>query len=249
MIYSNYHTHTRFCDGENSPEELIVRALELGLKELGFSIHSDLYNDLDGYFSEISRLKEKYADKISIKNGVEYDYYFDIDTSRFDYVIGGVHYLEKNGKLRPIDYNEDLFLSLVNECYGGDFYALCEDYFKTLEKLYEKTHCDIVAHFDLVTKYNENDRLFDTKNPRYIKAAEHALLTLIEKPVIFEINTGAMAKGYRSTPYPAKNLLDILKGNGAKTILSSDCHDKRYLTHAFSEHQSLATLDKLPERN
>ena len=70
MIYSNYHTHTRFCDGENSPEELIVRALELGMKELGFSIHSDLYNDLDGYFSEISRLKEKYADKISIKNGL-----------------------------------------------------------------------------------------------------------------------------------------------------------------------------------
>ena len=48
MKFSNVHTHTVFCDGKNTPEEMIERAQELGfvdgvvkecvLSEDGFSL-------------------------------------------------------------------------------------------------------------------------------------------------------------------------------------------------------------------
>ena len=45
MILSNFHTHTSFCDGKNTPEELVLYAIEQGCAELGFSGHS--YVDFD----------------------------------------------------------------------------------------------------------------------------------------------------------------------------------------------------------
>lgn len=38
----NLHTHTTFCDGKNTAEEMILAALELGMDSLGFSGHSPL---------------------------------------------------------------------------------------------------------------------------------------------------------------------------------------------------------------
>ena len=40
MRLSNYHTHTVYCDGRDTPEELVLEALRLGCPELGFSEHS-----------------------------------------------------------------------------------------------------------------------------------------------------------------------------------------------------------------
>lgn len=246
MSYTNYHTHTVFCDGKNTPEEFVKKAIELGMDELGFSAHSDLCSDLDGYRKTVRELAEKYRDRISIKLGIEYDYFHDVDTEPYDYVIGGVHYLERGGRLLPLDMSREGFLPLADDYYGGDIYALCEHYFEVLTEVYDKTKCDIVAHFDLVTKYNEGNTLFDPAHPRYVRAAEAALEVLTKKPVIFEINTGVIARGHRTSAYPAKNLLDIILKSGCDTILSSDCHDMDYLTASFDEYAHLATLKRLP---
>ena len=45
MKRSNYHTHTLFCDGSDSPEELVLEAIRLGCPEIGFSGHSCLEID------------------------------------------------------------------------------------------------------------------------------------------------------------------------------------------------------------
>ena len=50
-----------------------------------------------------------------------------------------------------------------------------------------------MGHFDLLTKFNEGDRLFDAGAPRYLDAAMGALDTLLKEDVLFEINTGAMS--------------------------------------------------------
>ena len=36
----NLHTHTCFCDGKNTPEEMVISAIEKGMDVLGFSGHS-----------------------------------------------------------------------------------------------------------------------------------------------------------------------------------------------------------------
>lgn len=242
MIPSNYHTHTTFCHGNDTPEQLVLKAIELGCPEIGFSSHSftsfdDSYGmtreGTEQYKACIRKLKQKYADKIKIYLGVEQDFYSDDAPEGYDYVIGSVHYLYKNGEYLSIDSSKDDMLEQIDKYYGGDIYAYAEQYFDTVAQVYEKTKCDIIGHFDLITKFNENDCLFDTASPRYRTAALGALDALCASPAVFEINTGAIARGYRQTPYPADFILEELKKRSKKLIFSSDCHDRNQLLFGY----------------
>ena len=254
---SNYHTHTSYCDGKDSPEELVLEAIRLGCPELGFSGHS--YADFDdccmtregteAYIREIHALQEVYRDRIRIRLGIEQDFYSPMSTEPYEYAIGSVHYLLVGGKYYAVDESRESQMALVRDGYGGDYYAFAEDYFETVSQVYEKTGCGIVGHFDLLTKFNEGDCLFDTGHPRYRRAALSALSRLCRAPVAFEINTGAMARGYRTAPYPAPFLLEAIQDSGAPLILSSDCHDKRYLLYGLETFGSIPhvapTLDRI----
>ena len=255
-MFSNFHTHTVFCDGADSPEELVLEALRLGCPEIGFSGHSHLAEDVGSmseqgtleYCAEVRRLQKEYEDRIRILLGIEQDIFSDIDRSLFDYVIGAVHYVEKDGKKLAVDESREGFLSAVEEAYGGDFYAIAEEYYALVGALPEKTGCDVIAHFDLITKYNEADTLFSTADPRYLAAADAALDRLLKaspRPLL-EVNTGAMARGWRTEAYPERRILDRWLSGGGKLILSSDCHDKKYLLYAFDKYASLPHLSTLP---
>ncbi len=232
MQLVNYHTHTSFCDGNNTAEEMVISAIEKGLSELGFSGHSYVgvqgfgMDDeaLSAYKYEISRLKEKYREKIKIYMGIEYDYFSDVDTSDFDFVIGSVHLLVKDGKNLDVDLSEIDFVADVNRYFGGDFTAYAEEYYSLVADIYNKTHCDIIGHFDLITKFNEGDRLFSTKSERYIKAYERALTSLFQTPAVFEVNTGAVSRGHRKAPYPSDDIMKKIIEGGGEIVVSTDCH-------------------------
>ena len=55
----------------------------------------------------------------------------------------------------------------------------------------------------------------------------------------FSGHTGAIARGYRKTPYPSKNILEYLYAKNARICLNSDCHDKNYLDCAFESSLDL----------
>ncbi len=244
MGLSNLHTHTCFCDGKNSPEEMVLKALEGGMSELGFSGHS--FTEFDGsycmtlentekYIDTVSKLKQQYKDSISIKLGIEQDYFSEEKTDRYEYVIGSVHYVKKDGHYLPIDKSEANFIDSVNTYYGGDYYAFCEDYYALVGDVYCRTKCDIVGHFDLVTKFNEGGKLFDEKNERYVKAYRAALDKLLPTGVTFEVNYGAIARGYRTTPYPNPDILALIREHGNPIIRTSDCHNKEFLLLGITE--------------
>ncbi len=239
----NFHTHTNLCDGKNSLEEMVKKAIELGFSALGFSGHA--YTPCEPeysmnpdetaiYQSEISRLRRKYGDKIDIFRGIEMDYYSYQNTSCFDYVIGSVHYLEKDGVYYSIDGSVERFVR-TTEAFGGDVYSFIEAYYDTLSDVVRKTNADIIGHFDLIEKFNEGEKFFSRSHPRYIAAAERALDSLLKTNAVFEINTGAMARGYRSVPYPEKWILERIIDGGARVILSSDCHDAEMLDFAYCD--------------
>ena len=246
MIKSNFHTHTTFCDGKNTAEEMVVAAIEKGFTELGFSSHSSASpggvpqnytcSDIPGYIAEIRRLKEKYADRIKIYCGIEMDYYSEIDSSLFDYTIASVHTIEKNGKFYEVDHSESAFVDSVNESWNGDYNAYAEDYFEFVSKL----KGDIIGHIDLLTKFNEDDKIFSTKDKRYLAAAEKCIKKLCENNKVFEINTGAIGRGYRKTPYPSEELLAMIKKYGGKVIINSDCHSVQGIDCAFDMAEELA---------
>lgn len=247
----NLHTHTTFCDGKNTPEEMVLSAIESGLDLIGFSGHSytpfdESYcmslEDTAGYRSEISRLAQKYKSEISVLCGIEQDYYSNQSTSQYDYVIGSVHafYREDLDRYFYVDYDGQTMAEEIENFYGGDALAFAEDYFERVSHVYEQTGCNIIGHFDLLTKFNEKFTMFDERHPRYVAAVDNALARLLPSGAIFEINTGAMSKGYRTSPYPSEDILRKIRTGGGKIILSSDSHACGTLDFAFDEALSLA---------
>ena len=238
----NLHTHTTFCDGRDTPEELVLEALRLGFTELGFSDHiHTVYSQVlsaektELYKQEIRRLKELYRDKIDIFLGIEYDMYCGVDVSDFEYTIAGVHALKKDGMLLPFHRTLDVVEELINEHFGGDGLAYAKYYYETIARLPEEGKFDIVGHFDAVMRHVEMKPIFDPESKEYRDAALTALHALVGKIPFFEVNTGAMSRRYRTAPYPSFELLQEMKRLGINLVLTSDCHNKSFLTVAFDQ--------------
>lgn len=254
MKLSNYHTHTSLCDGKDSAEEMILQAIEQGCAEIGFSGHSNTPFDPDYCMSEnvieeykrvIRGLSKKYSDKIKIFMGIEEDYYSNTDTSDFDYVIGSVHYVFKDGEYIPIDLSREQQLAAVQKHYGGDFYAFVDDYYRLVGGLYEKTRCNIVGHLDLISKFNENNDLFDERSARYLGSAKEAIARLAVAPTVFEINTGAVSRGYRSEAYPLPSVREMIADTGKLFILNSDAHSKETLLFGIEKEREALSKNKV----
>lgn len=248
MRYCDLHTHTTYCDGKSSPEEMVLSAIDKGITTLGLLAHS--YVDFDKNYAiaptrvedfraEVAGLKEKYKDRIEILFGIEADYYASEIYGGTDYIIGSVHYLKFGDRFRSVDMSREELLLIVDEEFGGDVYAMCEEYYRLVADVVKKLGADIVGHFDIVTKFNEGDVLFDTKNERYIKAWQAAADSLIADGATFEINTGAIARGKRTTPYPAAEIIDYLKARWAGLVLSSDSHRAETLAYEFGKYAHL----------
>ena len=240
----DYHVHTTFSDGESTPEEIVKAAIKKGMAEIGFSDHSYTYFDesycikrekIAEYKREIARLKEKYKDRIKILCGVEQDFYSAESTEGYDYVIGSVHYVKKSDKFYPVDESAERFAGVTNDVFGGDYYAFAEEYFNTVAGFAERADIDTIGHFDLVSKFNEQRNFFDEKNERYENAWKNAVDKLITANKTFEINTGAIARGYKKEPYPSDNIRAYIKSTGGKFILSSDSHSAENLCFYFDK--------------
>ena len=232
MIVSTYHTHSTYSDGKNTLEEMVKAAIDCGMKEIGFSDHAPtpFYCEwsvraqrLNDYVKDIQELKEKYKDQIKVYLGIEQDYY-SIEPLDYEYILGSVHYVYKNGEYLPVDLSAKAMQDFVNKHYNGDVYSYCEDYFELVGDVYEKTKCQIIGHFDLVTKFNEELPLIDINHPRYVKAYTKAIEKLLKTPAIFEINTGAISRGYRTGPYPDDNMIDMIAKSGKPFAICSDSH-------------------------
>lgn len=239
-MYS-FHIHSTFCDGKNTPEEIVLAALEKGFLSIGFSGHG--YTDFDlrycmkdtkGYLSEIRQLKEKYKNKIQIYIGVEEDAFSPVDRSQFDYIIGSSHYFCRNNQYFPIDSNYDYFKKCL-DLFQYDVVSLAECYYSSFCKYIAYRKPDIIGHFDVITKFDELDDSLFLQNTKYNKVAEKYAKIAAESNCIFEVNTGAIARGLCTTPYPRENLLHILKNMDAKIILSSDSHSVETIDFGFDE--------------
>lgn len=237
MFYSCVHTHTSFCDGSDTPEALVRTALELGFSSLGFSGHG--HSTLDpcamseegelAYRQEILRLREVYGGQIDILLGQEHEALAPYADYPYDYLIESLHWICHQGIYLPIDWSRDRIEANVKSHFGGDFYAFCHAYYDACIQAYGTSPAQICGHLDLVSKFNEAGDLFDPQDPRYLAPAKDAMAAAVERGMVIEVNTGAIARGYRTAPYPARPLLMHLKDLGGQVIVTSDCHNKAHL--------------------
>lgn len=250
MIRQNLHTHTSFCDGRNTPEEMVQGAIACGCQSLGFSGHAPLPYDSEGwttaakdlpvYRQAVLRLREKYANSLSIYLGLEQDIDSPDPGSCYDYLIGSVHSIKAGGQYLSVDNTPHILQEAIDGYFGGDAVALAEAYYRRVAQVAELTRCQIVGHFDLVTKFNGGSTFFSEENPRYREAALSALDALCGQGLIFEINTGAIARGYRTVPYPASFLLKELSRRGEMVCITSDSHSTDTILFGFSHAAELA---------
>ena len=249
MIRCDYHTHTTFCDGKSTAEEMVRSALEKGLETFGISGHSYTWFDesycmkkecVPAFKAEIARLKAAYAGKLKVLCGVEQDYFSAEPTAGFDYVVGSVHYLRFGDAYVPVDEGNAKHKRAAEAYLGGDLYAFAEEYYRTVADVVNKTNCNIIGHFDLITKYYDNDPELDVTHPRYRAAWKAAADRLAETGVPFEINTGAITRGVRKDPYPSEEILSYLAEKDAPVILSSDAHSAAAVAFGFDRCLALA---------
>ena len=239
-MLTNYHTHTTFCDGKSTAEEIVLAALDSGFDAIGFSGHGYTAFDTrycmkntEGYRAEILRLKEKYTKDIEIYLGVEEDTSYPLDGAKFDYRIGSSHYFFADGVYYPVDSNYECMKRCVS-VYHGDAIRMAEDYFASFCSYILTYRPDIIGHFDLLTKFDEKDPFF-LPNADYRAIALKYARVAAGSGAIFEVNTGAIARGYRTTPYPHEEILHMLCKEGTRVMLSSDSHSKETLAFGFEE--------------
>ena len=246
--FQNLHAHTHFDDGIASAEEMVKASIEAGLTSVGICCHSPILTqknnwcipiqEVPAFQQEVYAAREKYRGIIDVFCGVELDIMSGMwaDIKGFDYVIGAIHYLplpmgENEFLYGEVDLNRNDLEGYIARIYNGDRDAAAEYYYSQYELVANNKDVDIVAHFDLLTKFDEYEitppelLIFDEKSPRYQEAALEAMKLLVRRDKIFEINTGAVSRGYRETFYPSETLLKALRRMGGRITLSTDAHN------------------------
>lgn len=254
MDLYEFHSHTNYTDGHNSAAEMAEAAFQMGVKVFGFSEHLFCDNpawgfmgaELDAYLDEIAMLKEQYRGKMEILCGLEVedfealDYITPEQLSRTDYTIRSTHGIRVGNEDIGIDAEAAILERIVNRYFNGDWYGLVRSYYDMESKIDPRMNYAFIGHFDLITKFNQDDKLFRTDCDDYLEPAMDALHKLLAAEIPFEINSGAMSRGHRREPYPQITLLKEIKQRGGRVLLSSDTHSKDTICYNYKASLQLA---------
>ena len=246
MIKGDLHSHSIYDDGKSTLTEMAEAAEDMGLDYFGFSGHSYQTgcesfcigaDRVAEYKAEARALQKQFRDsgkRTRLYVGLELDI-FGRPEEGLDYVIGSVHGFETEDGYISIDSSPQQTRMLIDRYFNGDPYRLTDAYYDLLSELPERTACDIIGHFDLPTKFNEKHPVFDINSRRYLKRALEVMKYLVKKGMIFEINTGAMSRGWRAEPYPDSLLLSALHEMGGRITINSDSHHRDTIAHAYDQ--------------
>ena len=247
MRFSNFHQHTTFSDGKATVEQTVEHAIELGFEAIGISDHSFTPFDTtycmkkereEEYLQEIARVKEKYAEKIEVYAGLEADYFSQVDETKYEYLIASVHYLYGNGEYHAIDHTKEQNARYLYEVCGGSKEKYAENYYCAVLDNVKKKRPQMVGHYDVITKFGLFDEFADGGN-KYRSIAVEALNEVLKITPVIEVNTGGIARGFRSMPYPAPFLLKEILLRGGEVALSSDAHTLSSMNAQFKESAEL----------
>lgn len=261
-IKANYHMHTNYCDGKNTPEEMVQACIEKKFTHIGFSSHvmypvgDDWHispSKIKDYCETIKKLKEQYKNSISIHLGFEADFLPEVSLPTFEnyaefspeYLIGSVHYVfntEKHHDFQSIKDNafsvdgpvEELRKGLLKE-FNNDGKKLVQTYFALQREMIKNCNVTIIGHPDVIRKRNGVLHFFDENATWYKQELEETAKAIAQSNAILEINTGGIARGAVNDTYPSLDFLEILKKYDIRYILSSDAHAPEHLESGYQQ--------------
>lgn len=271
----SYHTHTNFSDGRNSLEELIDRAKEIGLTELGISDHLIVHKDMKQSRSQES-LQKYFAPYI-------YNDSFKKILPKFQKHCDEIHRLGRQKNMRllvgfEVDFftydgwQEEFkeFISQLDYDYlltGNHFLfdEKGEDLFNIddLKKIYPDSSCYgdfIVRHFATL-KQAVLSRMFNflahidyirrlgddvCGQDMFVAQKTEVLKTLAATDTDIEVSTKGLRKdGYT---YPYGWMLQEIANLGIKVVLSDDAHRLNELAYRFADAEKMLEQYKISRR-
>ena len=238
----NYHTHTTRCrHALGSEEEYIQHAIDHKLTTLGFADHTPylflgtyystfrMYpHQIQDYAETILKLKEKYADQIEIRLGLEVEYYPDrledmlelIKPHGIEYMILGQHFCGNE---------QDSFYSGTPTDSTEKLQQYCDQVIAAMDT----NLFSYVAHPDLICFTGDPDT-YRQHMTRLCQAAK-------DRHIPLEINLLGLRE---QRHYPNETLLQIAGEIGCSMVLGSDAHRPEHVTDAITEARALELVKK-----
>lgn len=248
-MLADYHIHCKYSDdSEEDLEKIIETAINKGIGEICFTDHVDygikldkdvfekidenakkdwikkigridLNVDYPNYFKEIEELREKYKDKITIRQGLEFgmqvhtikDFQklFDKYKEKFDFVILSCHQVND----KEFWTNEFQKGKSIDE-YNAEYY---EEIYRVMSRYSDYS---ILGHLDHIQRYNETIYPFEKSREIIVKI----LKKVIEDNKGIEVNTSSFRYGLKELT-PERDILKLYHGLGGKIItIGSDAH-------------------------
>lgn len=253
MMHCNYHTHSLYCDGKNSIKEMVKKAMEENLDQLGFSSHAPLpgdpvfaikEEDMDDYVNDIEVMK-KQQQQVKLFKGLECDYIpettkpFSIYKTKYhlDFIIGGVHLVKPEHSVEwwfidgPAQQSFD---DGLQNFFNGNIRRAVTRFWEQTFEMIETEQFDIIAHLDKVKMHNQN-RFFTEDENWYKILADHAIELISKHNIIIEINNRGIYKGRCRDFYPSDNLIQKASKYKIPFVISTDAHHINDLTMLYKE--------------
>lgn len=254
------HTHTQFSvDSEADINGMIEKACRLGLAAYAVTDHCecnrwyseehypnedtyryfDFGRDFENSVSAVTKLKEKYGNKLNLLCGTEmgqatHDFSIAekiVSDSRLDFVIGSMHQLPQTEDFAFINYKD----------YSSDeIYKLIERYFNEVNKLCKWGKFDILGHLTYTLRYIQGDYGIDIDISEFDEIIADSFRKLIQNGCGIEINTSGLRQSYGKT-FPSLKYVKMYRELGGEIIsIGSDAHTIEDLGKGVSDGAEIA---------
>lgn len=235
----NLHSHTQFCDGRSSMEQMLYAAKKAGFNVWGFSPHAPICvpspcnmkkEDVKPYLAEIRRLRELFPEMV-IRAGMEVDFIDDnngpsskeVKDYGLDYVIGSVHFIpNQKGEYHDIDGSPERFRQVLHDYFEDDLKFVVSSFWRQTQRMINAGGFDIIGHIDKIALNASSVDPQIEDDPFYQEQADKTIEMAISKGIQIEINTKHWKRYGRFFPHPRywKHIIN----SGIEMPVNSDTH-------------------------
>lgn len=251
-MWSNFHTHSHYCDGKGAMLDYLRTATEKGVDHLGFSSHAPLpfscnwcmkKEHFGDYLSEIAEAKKEFPG-VEVYAGLEIDFIPgvigpDDFSGKLDFTIGSIHFVGRtDARFWEIDNTVEVFKDGLDRIFKGDLCFAVSEYFRLTREMIRTSPPDILGHLDKI-KVNARNFSLDESEQWYVAQVEETLQTVRGTETIIEVNTRGLYKKKSDHTYPSPWILERILDSSIPITISSDAHNPEDLTREFEATCSL----------
>jgi histidinol-phosphatase (PHP family) len=253
-MWSNFHTHSSFCDGKGELSDYVQEAKKLKMLSLGFSSHAPVpfptkwcmkSERLTEYLESIRKLKIQNHD-LDIYTGLEVDFIPGVTSpnvfkSKLDYTIGSVHFVEilPDGTGWEIDGTHTSFLEGFEKIFHNNIQDTIERYLELTREMILTACPTIIGHMDKIKIQNIDGKFFSEDDSWYQDEIRRTIDVIESSGAIVEVNTRGIYQKKSATTYPSPWILEILNQKNIPVTINSDAHHPSNIVSEFSGTASL----------